>query len=244
MTSIFSKQNLSRFKWRGLKSIWKNQDGVSAVEFAIIVPFLFLLYLGGAGLSLMLQADRRVTTVTATIGDLTSRTTVLTTSDVSDIFLAADQLLLPLDPDLAGLRVSSLVSDSSGEVTVAWSDACGPTEQAPDGTSSATIAPLPAGSVFTSLPSGILQPDGSIILSEVIYPYESEVGTVGLMFDGELSDRFYLRPRRTEEIIRDSTTGSQRNRSAHHAIKNPTSFFSDSGFLLDVRGSYLPSRQE
>jgi len=143
MTLTYLKQRFSRFKWRGLKTIASDQAGVSAVEFALIAPVLVTMYFGGVELSLLMQADRRVTTVSATVGDLASRVAILETRDVADIFEAANQLLFPLDADLAEIRLSSLVADASGVVTVAWSDACG-------------IEPRDAGSSVENLPAGIV----------------------------------------------------------------------------------------
>lgn len=192
----------TRLKWRGLKTIDKNIEGVAAVEFALILPLLALLYLGGIELSLLMQADRRVTTVTATIGDLASRHTTLNNNDVSDIFDAARIIISPLDPALAQMRLSSLVADNNGQVTVEWSDGCNTTPRAD-------------GSSVGDLPQGIVPAGGSIILAEVMYEYDS---LVNFLTDGEngraisdvtLNDRFYLRPRRTEIIQRDDTVGQR-----------------------------------
>ena len=192
----------TRLKWRGLKTIDKNIEGVAAVEFALILPLLALLYLGGIELSLLMQADRRVTTVTATIGDLASRQTTLNNDDVSDIFDAARIIISPLDPALAQMRLSSLVADNNGQVTVEWSDGCNTTPRAD-------------GSSVGDLPQGIVPAGGSIILAEVMYEYDS---LVNFLTDGEngraisdvtLDDRFYLRPRRTEVIERDDTVGQR-----------------------------------
>ena len=183
------RHRISRFKWRGLKTITQDQDGVSAVEFAIIAPLLVTMYFGGVELSLLMQADRRITTATATIGDLASRTTVLNSGDIADIFAAGDQLLFPLDAELAEVRLSSLVADPDGIVTVAWSDACG-------------IAHRETGSSVDNLPAGIVPDSGSVILAEVSYDYASNIDFLPAA-KKRLSDQFYLRPRRSDTVERD-----------------------------------------
>jgi len=184
MKLTYIRQRISRFKWRGLKSIATNQDGVSAIEFALIAPLLVTMYFGGIEISLLMQADRRITTTTATIGDLASRATVLNSGDIADIFAAGDQLLFPLAPSQAEVRLSSLVADANGVVTVAWSDACG-------------VAPRDRGSSIDNLPAGIVPDSSSVILAEVTYDYASEIDFLPAA-QKRLADQFYLRPRRSD----------------------------------------------
>ena len=195
MTRTWFKNRVSRFNLRGVKSLKTNQDGVSAVEFALIAPLMVLIYFGGIELSFLMEADRRVTTVSSTIGDLTSRATTLDTDEVGDIFAASNQLILPLDPNIAQLRISSLIADENGTVTVDWSDGC-------------RIAARSPGSSVDDLPNNIVPALGSIIMAEVSYNYESNIQYLPVTQEVLLEDRFYLRPRRSAIIIRDTTSGS------------------------------------
>lgn len=195
MTFTFLKNKLSRLKSRNGKSLLQDQDGISAVEFALIAPLMILIYFGGVELSFLMEADRRVTTVASTVGDLTSRTVTLSNDEIGDIFLASNQLILPLDPNIAQIRVSSLVSDNDGNVTVDWSDGC-------------RQGPRTPGSSVEDLPLGIVPAGGSIIMAEVSYNYQSSIQYLPVTSDVNLEDRFFLRPRRTEVIVRDDSTGS------------------------------------
>jgi len=192
MTSTNLKKRFAKFKWRGLKNIRADEEGVSAIEFALIAPLMVILFFGGIELSLLMQADRRVTTVAATIGDLASRETVLNNGDVNDIFLASTLLLSPLDPSIAQVRLSSLIADEDGDVTVAWSDGC-------------NLASRVVGDSVEDLPNGIIAANGSIIMAEVDYAYESDIGFT-LQNSQQLSDRFFLRPRRSSTVERDTAT--------------------------------------
>ena len=65
-----SRQNLlsrlnPRLKWRGIRGLRYNEQGISAVEFALIAPLLIILYLGAIELSLLMEVDRRVTQTSA-----------------------------------------------------------------------------------------------------------------------------------------------------------------------------------
>ena len=48
--TLLSRLN-PRLKWRGVRGIRYNQEGVSAVEFALIAPLLLLIYHGWIGRS-------------------------------------------------------------------------------------------------------------------------------------------------------------------------------------------------
>ena len=72
------KKRLSKYIRRA-KGIRDDDDGISAIEFALVAPFLALLYFGCIELSLMMQTDRRVTSAASTMGDLVARAAVMST---------------------------------------------------------------------------------------------------------------------------------------------------------------------
>lgn len=191
MTKITLKKCLARFKWRGLKTLGKDIAGVSALEFALIAPVMVLLYFGGVELSLLMQADRRITNVASTIGDLTSRATIMRNSDIDAVFSSAGILIAPLDLSKAQMRISSIAPAGSGnnqQVVVVWSDARGTTARS-------------VGSQVDDVPNGIVPPGGSVILAEVTYPYQSSLDYLPSA-QRTITERFYLRPRRTNNILR------------------------------------------
>lgn len=192
MSLIKFKKILDRFSLRGLKNFRKNTEGVSAIEFAIVAPVMVFIYFGGMELFLLMQADRRITTVAATIGDLASREVVLNNSDIDDIFAASRILIIPLDPSVARLRVTNLIADSNGNVEVDWSDA------------SDNYTPRSVGSTFTNIPEGVIEENGSVIMAEVEYTYQSELDYLPSARQ-TLRDRFFLRPRRTNIIVRENS---------------------------------------
>jgi len=177
---------------RNIRSIAKAKQGVSAVEFALIAPLMLLMYAGCVELSLMMQLDRKVTTSAATLGDLTARADVVTNDDLDDIFEASRMIFQPKDITAARLRISSLKEDS-GKVVIDWSDGC-------------NLTPYPDDQEMT-VPNNLVPAGGSVILAEIEYDYES---TIGGFFTGKqtLKDRFYLRPRRVDLVVRQKDGGA------------------------------------
>ena len=56
--------SLSRLRARKLS---QSEDGISAVEFALIAPLMALIYFGCIELSVMMTLDRKVTGATAAL---------------------------------------------------------------------------------------------------------------------------------------------------------------------------------
>lgn len=177
---------------RRLRSFLSHEKGISAVEFALILPFLILLYFGTIELSFLMRADRRVTLTASSLGDLTARLPAVNDSDMHELFDAAAVLMQPYPVTETRLRITSVVDSGKGQTRVAWSDGYNMPARATDST--------------VKLPAGIVPPSGSIILTEVEYDYKSTTGFV-LTVDKTVSDTFYMRPRRVSIIERDRASG-------------------------------------
>lgn len=190
--SLLSRLN-PRLKWRGVRGIRYNEKGVSAVEFALIAPILILLYLGAVELSLLMRVDRRVTSTSSSLGDLTARLAKVTDDDMREMFAAADVMMQPYSARTARMRITSIVDNGDGNARVAWSDAY-------------LMTPYSKGTIL-AVPDGIISSPGSVIFSEVEYNYNGALGGF-LTNDKNLRSQFYLRPRRVREIERVSGGGS------------------------------------
>ena len=178
--------------FRKIRTFSRSESGISAVEFALIAPLMAIIYFGCIELSLMMTLDRKVTGAAAALGDLTSRSTSVTNDELTDIIEATRMVMQPNDMTGARIRISSLYDDS-GQVKVAWSDAC-------------NLSAYSVDDVMT-IPANLIPTDGTIIMAEIEYDFVSEIG---YFFSSAktLSDTFYLRPRRVDSIDRDRTGGS------------------------------------
>lgn len=164
-----------------------DRRGVSAVEFALIAPFMILLYLGSVEISLALSIDRKITSVSSALADLVAQDDVITDDEISDILNAGSVIVAPFDPAPLEIRITSILMDAAGEVEVQWSDADG-------------MSPYAEGSAI-SVPDGVLERNRSVIMVEVEYRYETMFGELGVNhFD--ISEIFYLRPRRSIVVSR------------------------------------------
>ncbi|MGE0230353.1 MAG: TadE/TadG family type IV pilus assembly protein [Flavobacteriaceae bacterium] len=172
---------------RLLRSFAKAREGVSAVEFALVLPILILLYLGGTELSHGITVDRKLTAMTSSVADLVSQAAIIEDDEMTGIFNAVSAILAPYDASDATVVVSSIKVDNNGVAKVQWSDGFHAAKRA-------------TGSTVT-LPSGIAENGTSIILAEGTFTYSPQFGAA---FTGPLTltDKFYLRPRVTDSIQR------------------------------------------
>lgn len=161
----------------------RNRRGLAAVEFALIAPVMILMFFGTVELSSAVDCNSRVSRVSSAVADLVAQSTTVSSSDTTNIFSAANAILYPYAASNAKIVVTSLVADSSGKVTVDWSDA--------QNTSKRTSPPA-------NIPSGILSAGGSVIYAEINYGFTPAVsyflGTV------TLKSAFYAKPRRSVKV--------------------------------------------
>jgi Flp pilus assembly protein TadG len=151
---------------RFLRRFAGDRDGISAVEFALILPFMLTLYLGGAELGDGLAVQFKATLAARTVADLASQYITIDSSTMSDILGAASTVVTPYSSANMTVTVSELTTtNSSGAATVTWSASNGTPRTA------GTFITLPTA--LQTLPSGT-----SILWGEVTYPYTPAMGYV------------------------------------------------------------------
>jgi Flp pilus assembly protein TadG len=155
--------------------------GVAAVEFALLLPILMLLYFGVVELTQGIMTQQRADHAAAAVGDLVSQSSTLTSADVTDIFSVGAAVMYPYPTTSLKLRVSSLTADSHGVVTVAWSQGSG-------------LTALTKGASVGGLPANVIVPGESVVMSESQYTYASVFGQV-MPSPVVFQQRAYLHPR-------------------------------------------------
>jgi Flp pilus assembly protein TadG len=171
----------------------RDQRGVSAVEFAILLPLMLTMYLGGVEISQAVSADRKTTLVAHTIGDLVAQASNVASSDVTNVLNAGTAVAYPFSSANLRMTVTSVCIDSTGtRATVAWSQTLNGTAR--------------TGTVTSLIPSALMVANTSLIWGEATYAYRP---TIGWTITGtlNLSDKFFLRPRLSNSVTLDSASG-------------------------------------
>lgn len=165
-----------------------DRRGLAALEFALIAPLMVLVLFGSVELTELLATNRRAENTTASVADVISRDTDVTTAELNDLWTAAATLMYPNSSTPLQMRVSSVQINSSSDARVLWSD--GNNGYSPRGVGSAV--PLPAGLMIAGT---------SVIMTETSYHYVPPIG-VFLHVAMDLTHTEYRRPRVADPVTR------------------------------------------
>jgi Flp pilus assembly protein TadG len=172
---------------RPLRRLLRDERGVSAVEFAMLLPLMITLYLGGVEVSQAIAVDRKVTLVARSLGDLVAQSTTVTNADMTNILNAAASVVQPFPDTTLKVTVSSVTIDATNVAKIAWSDTKNGTARAVNST--------------VTLPAALNVANTSLIWAESEYAYTPTIGYVitGTM---TLKDQIYMRPRLSDTVAR------------------------------------------
>ena len=170
-----------------IRKFRRSQSGVSAIEFALIVPVMLTTFFGVSEIANYILAARKVANMASSAADLVAQDTLVTTTEMNDIMGALNVIMHPFDTSNATIRISSVVANATtGATTVAWSDA-------------RHIAPRAVNSSI-SIPNIVPKGQG-VVMAEVTYRYQTLFGQY--LTDGmTVTDTFYLKPRRSTTVER------------------------------------------
>ena len=157
-----------------------DKQGVSAVEFALILPLMMTLYLGGAEVAQAISASRKVTLVSRTVADLASQSSSITAAGMTNILNASAAVLAPFPSGKLKVTVSQVKIDANGVATVEWSDTLNGTKR---GTGTGV-----------TLPAALNVANTWLIWTEAEFSYEPTLGA-GITGTLALKDEMYMRPR-------------------------------------------------
>lgn len=181
---------------RAMTALARDRRGVSAVEFALVLPLMLTLFLATAETTQGLQADRKVSLAARALSDLSSQATTIADTDMSNILDATADVLAPFSVSNAQIVVTGIQIDITGIARAVWSDARNATRYS-------------CGQVMT-IPSQLMPAIGTtgfFVLAEVKYSYTP---AVAYLMSGSvlLSDRLYTRPRIGDTVSRTPKQGT------------------------------------
>jgi Flp pilus assembly protein TadG len=171
-----------------------NRSGMSAVEFALILPIVLTMYFGVVELGNALTINRRTSVVASTAADLVAQEKTTSAAGLNDAFAASKSILTPIDTVPLKIVLSSVVADANNVGKIDWSCAKG-----------AGATPRAQNSNY-SVPPGLTQPNNSVIVAEVTYAYAPMVGS-NYFNPGsyDMKRTFYARPRKSLKVTKTDT---------------------------------------
>ncbi|WP_172980468.1 TadE/TadG family type IV pilus assembly protein [Tardiphaga sp. P9-11] len=191
--------------WRRALLLRDDTRGVSAVEFAMIIPLMFLMFFGMLDVSNGFAVDRKVSQISQGMADLASRYTTLAETDVSNFFIIGDAMLTPYDKTQLQVSVSQVYIDPATKTAkVVWTRGDYPTGKDANGNvvvrKVKDIVSVPTDLIVKDA-NGNYLPNQYLILGEANYKYVPTIGWVVPKGGLTLSDAMYTRPRQTSCVV-------------------------------------------
>ncbi|MDE5443591.1 pilus assembly protein [Bradyrhizobium sp. CSA207] len=171
------------------RHLWTDVRGVAATEFAIVTPFMLVLYVGGVELGNGLAMNVKVSATAHSVADMVSQNTQVTSAQMDGILAASTAIMAPYpvkngSTSLMTITVSEVSTDSTGKATVQWSKS----------TSTSGARAVGQEMTLSSFTSTGNNANISLILSEVSYDYTPNLGYT-IAGTVKLTDSYYLFPR-------------------------------------------------
>jgi Flp pilus assembly protein TadG len=150
-----------------------SESGVAAVEFALAVPVMLILYLGSVEGSTLIIMDRKIQTAASALGDLVSRTDgALSQGMLEDYFQAASGIMHPYASARVVQTISGIEVFPDGTTTVKWSKQYSEGQYTPAGAHMVGSS-ISLPKEMTNLASGQI-----VIVAEASYDYAPSFAVV------------------------------------------------------------------
>lgn len=170
-----------------LRGFAADTRAVAAVEFALILPPLLLLYMGSIEASSLFTVDRRVQIISGTVGDLVARwdpeAGSIPSATLTDYFEASEVIITPYSNATLKQVVSVVQVASDDTTSVVWS--CGYN----GGVKRTTGTPY---ALATNMLELVQDSSGFVIVSETSYDYTPVLGVIFEDLYDLYSESFYL----------------------------------------------------
>jgi len=167
--------------WRHVAALHRNNSGLAAVEFAMIIPLMAALLVGTNEFAAGVAVDRKVTLMARTLSDLTSQNTSVDDDKLTNFFNASKAIMTPYSATpVQGTITELFINPDTLAARVQWSKG----------------AEAHAVGEIIEIPAALKVADTYLIYSEVKYVYKPSVAWFINKSTGiTLTDFSYTRPR-------------------------------------------------
>jgi Flp pilus assembly protein TadG len=169
-----------------LKRFCRDRRGVGAVEFAIIVPLLLMIYISSVELTIGYGVAKRATRAAGTIADNVAQQSKINKAYLKTMNDAAAAIFAPSSTSDLKLKLSGIGIDAAGKATILWS------------WSQDNTRPYAVGSL-AAVPTELKKPDSTLVHAEVTVPHELLMFMPGLVPSQirtiSIGREYYLRQR-------------------------------------------------
>jgi Flp pilus assembly protein TadG len=168
--------------WRGFGV---DRRGVAAIEFALVVPMVIVVYVTGFEIAQAATVYRKLTDTTVQLANVAAQYTGMSSGDVSTVMSASAQIMAPYSTTNLAIVLSEVTTNASGAGSVTWSKTY-------QGTALATGAAV-------TMPTGFQAANTNYIMVQTTYSYSPTFGT-SLIGPIAMSNKIFMLPRSSSSI--------------------------------------------
>jgi Flp pilus assembly protein TadG len=186
---------------RSVMGLSRDHRGSAAVEFAVIVPLMLVMFFGMVEFSSAVAVNRKISLVTQQLADLASRYATVDDTDLANFGVIGDAMLTPYPSAPLKATITEIYIDpATGVGRAQWSK--GDVPVAPG-----TPVTVPANLIAKDASNKVIA-NQYLIFAQTSYLYRPAVGYVMGVGGVTLSDKIYMRPRLTTCVLYNTTSGS------------------------------------
>lgn len=175
-----------------LSSMRRDNRGIAAIEFALLVPILIVILAAVVDFGQAFAANRKINQISYKIADVISQSAEWQDSEVSAVLTGAKSIVLPFETSGLKIVLTVIDVDDSGKETVAWSRASG------------TTAYMAGQASPVTIPAKIKENDMQFVAVEVTYALATPFTSLLEPITGRSSysfDESYILYPRTGNVI-------------------------------------------
>ena len=177
--------NLEHRRCLTCRRLANTDRGVILIEFALVLPVLLVIFIGLVEFSEAFTIARKLSTSATTVSDLVSQQPSVTSADLDDINLVANEIMRPYSSTPLSLVIVSVAADQDNATTVAWSY---------------PSSAYAVGAAYALPQAGLTEPNSSIIVVEATYNFTPTVGHFLGSFP--ITQRAFFKPRFSANVAK------------------------------------------
>ncbi|MFC3327486.1 TadE/TadG family type IV pilus assembly protein [Mesorhizobium cantuariense] len=179
--------------WRKANRFWSDRRGIAAVEFALIMPILLIMYFVTMEASQAIETSKKVSRIGSMVADLVTQQTSVVKADVDAIMQIGSVTLQPYSRSTPSITITAIqVSADATKALVVWSRklVAGVASSGAAATTETTVpATLKIASTF------LIRVESNLGYTPVI-----ELAMNSAFNPINMGETYYLRPRRSVAI--------------------------------------------
>ncbi|WP_044548877.1 TadE/TadG family type IV pilus assembly protein [Mesorhizobium japonicum] len=189
--------------WNRAIGFWSDRKGVAAVEFALIVPILLIMYFMTMEASQAIETSKKVSRIGSMVADLVTQQPTIVKADLDAIMKIGTSTIQPYNRSTPNITITAIqvTTDTPPKVLVVWS------RQVANGVYSAAAAAGTTTTVPATLKVAgtfLIRVDSNLSYTPIIgwtTDTQQKLGlTKSLTTTIPMGETYYLRPRRSLTI--------------------------------------------